>query len=258
MLFNFYSYLNFLIKSTNKHGVHSPFVFDLLTKCFSSKTKTSDIEDYKKYYTALIQNKNEIKVTDFGAGSKVFKNNSRAIHKMAKHVGLNYKRAKLLIRFTSYFQFKNVLEFGTSLGLGTAAIHLGNPSSKITTLEGCPTISKFTKEQFDAFSFTNIDLIVGEFEKSLNTMKVQSPFDLIYFDGNHQRTATLKYFDWALNHIHNETVFIFDDIHWSKEMELAWEEIKLHPKVKITIDTYQWGFVFFRKEQEKEHFTIRV
>lgn len=89
-------------------------------------------------------------------------------------------------------------------------------------------------------------------------MKVQSPFDLIYFDGNHQRTATLKYFDWALNHIHNETVFIFDDIHWSKEMELAWEEIKLHPKVKITIDTYQWGFVFFRKEQEKEHFTIRV
>ena len=54
---------------------------------------------------------------------------------MAKHVGLNYKRAKLLIRFTSYFQSKNVLEFGTSLGLGTAAIHLGNPSSKITTLE---------------------------------------------------------------------------------------------------------------------------
>jgi hypothetical protein len=41
-------------------------------------------------------------------------------------------------------------------------------------------------------------------------------------------------------------------------METAWEMIKKHPKVTVTIDTFQWGLVFFRREQHKEHFIIRV
>ena len=57
---------------------------------------------------------------------------------------------------------------------------------------------------------------------------------------------------------HNDSVFIFDDIHWSKGMEEAWEEIKAHPRVRVTIDSFFWGIVFFRQEQEKEHFTIRL
>ena len=56
----------------------------------------------------------------------------------------------------------------------------------------------------------------------------------------------------------NDSVWIFDDIHWSVAIEEAWEIIKQHPKVKVTIDTFQWGLVFFRSEQAKEHFTIRV
>jgi hypothetical protein len=34
-------------------------------------------------------------------------------------------------------------------------------------------------------------------------------------------------------------------------MEEAWEIIKLHPKVTVTIDTFQWGLVFFRKNNLK-------
>ena len=58
--------------------------------------------------------------------------------------------------------------------------------------------------------------------------------------------------------ITNNSVWIFDDIHWSQEMENAWLTIKNHPKVTVTIDTFQWGIVFFRAEQEKEHFVIRI
>jgi predicted O-methyltransferase YrrM len=83
-------------------------------------------------------------------------------------------------------------------------------------------------------------------------------YQLIYFDGNHSKEATLQYFNLLLPTITNETVWIFDDIHWSTDMTEAWETIKKHPKVKVTIDTFQWGLVFFRSEQEKEHFTIRV
>ena len=41
-------------------------------------------------------------------------------------------------------------------------------------------------------------------------------------------------------------------------MSEAWEFIKTHEKVTVSIDTFFWGIVFFRKEQVKEHFTIRV
>jgi hypothetical protein len=68
----------------------------------------------------------------------------------------------------------------------------------------------------------------------------------------------LAYFDLLLTTITNDSVWIFDDIQWSPEMEEAWEVINNHPKVTVTIDTFQWGFVFFRYEQEKEHFVIRA
>ena len=86
----------------------------------------------------------------------------------------------------------------------------------------------------------------------------QPTTDLIFFDGNHQKEATLNYFNQLLPLAHNDSVFIFDDIHWSKGMEEAWEKIKKHPEVRVTIDSFYWGIVFFRKEQEKEHFTIRL
>jgi len=83
-------------------------------------------------------------------------------------------------------------------------------------------------------------------------------FDLVYFDGNHQKEATLKYFKTLLSSAHNDSVFIFDDIHWSKEMQEAWREIIAHPEVQVSIDTFQWGLIFFRKEQVKQDFTIRL
>jgi predicted O-methyltransferase YrrM len=83
-------------------------------------------------------------------------------------------------------------------------------------------------------------------------------FNFIYFDGNHQKEATLNYFNMCLQTVDTNAVFIFDDIYWNKEMHETWEIIKQHPKVTVTINTYFWGIVFFRNEQLKQHFTIRV
>jgi len=251
------SYLKFLWKSTNAHGVHSPFVFDLVRKCFYDKTDFAAYKTLKEYRNSLLQNKNTIEVTDFGAGSRVFKSNTRAINQIAENAGISRKDAKLLFRVSNYFKPENVLEIGTSLGLATSALALGN-SSNVTTLEGCLQTAKVAQIQFQKFNF-NINSIVTEFESHLRTLNLKSQtLNLIYFDGNHSKEATLNYFELVLPTISNETVWIFDDIHWSAGMEEAWEIIKKHPKVTITIDTFQWGFVFFRREQEKEHFIIRT
>src|SRR5690606_1899133 len=163
----------------------------------------------------------------------------------------------LLYRLSVYLKCENILELGTSLGIATHALSLGNPLAKITSIEGCPNISSFTRAIFEKHHIKNINLITGDFNDILKDLSTQT-YDLIFFDGNHQKEATLRYFESFLNTVHNDTVFIFDDIHWSQSMTDAWEIIKQHPQVTVTIDTFFWGFVFFRKEQLKEHFVIRL
>jgi len=253
------SYLNFLWNSKNQHGVHSPFVFDLVTKCFYDTTKYSEYSILKKYRNSLLANKKTIEVSDFGAGSRVFKSNTRAINQIAKNAGISSKRAKLLFRIVNYFQPKNLLEIGTSLGLATSALSLGTKKGKIITLEGCPNTLNECQFQLQKFNFNNVMAINTEFSNYLNNYQLSIVNDhLIYFDGNHSKKATLEYFELLLPTITNDSVWIFDDIHWSAAMEDAWEIIKKHPKVTVTIDTFQWGIVFFRREQKKEHFVIRT
>ncbi|MFN7045661.1 MAG: O-methyltransferase [Flavobacterium sp.] len=253
------SYIKFLFHSKNEHGVHSPFVFDLVTKCFYENTKYPEYEQLKSYRKSLLENKNTIDVTDFGAGSRVFKSNTREISKIAQTAGITPKNAELLFRIVRYFQPKNVLEIGTSLGLATSALSLGNDKAKIITLEGCPNTQKQAQVQLQEqnSNFQNIEFVNTKFSSYFKTLDL-SPIthQLIYFDGNHSKKATLDYFEALLPTVSNDSVWIFDDIHWSADMEEAWEIIKKYPKVSVTIDTFQWGMVFFRTEQEKEHFII--
>lgn len=258
MLHSIKSYLKFLWNSKNEHGVHSPFVFDLVTKCFYDTKIYPEFAILKNYRKSLLDNKNVIEVNDFGAGSRVFKSNQRQIAKIAKTAGISPKRAELLYRIVNYFQPENILEIGTSLGLATSALSLGNPKAKITTLEGCENTMSIAKNQLQLQNLKNIELVTTEFSSYLNTATGNCDWKLIYFDGNHSKQATLDYFELLLSTISNETVWIFDDIHWSRDMEEAWKTIKNHPKVTVTIDTFHWGIVFFRIEQEKEHFVIRV
>ena len=145
MLYSFFSYIKFLIRSTNQHGVHSPFVFNLTTKCFYNKTKFKDYEKLINYKKELLKNKTSIKITDLGSGSRVTKSNTRKIPHIARQSGTTSKRAKLLYRLSNCFQFSNILELGTSLGIATHAMSLGQPNSKITTIEGCPNLSEFSE-----------------------------------------------------------------------------------------------------------------
>lgn len=252
------AYLKYLLKSTNHHGVHSPFVYNLVTKCFYAKSSLKDKQFVRDYKQQLLNSKETIIVTDFGAGSRVFKSNQRAVSKIAKVAALSEKNALLLMRMVSYLNLNSILELGTSLGVATASMAFANPKANLVSLEGCEATSRVANEQFSAFNLNPIEQVVGEFSETLPDQIEKRVYDLIYFDGNHSKEATLTYFKSALTAKHNASVFIFDDIHWSQEMTEAWNEIKNHSEVTVSIDTFQWGIVFFRKEQRKEHFIIRL
>lgn len=237
--------------------MHSPFVYDLVTKCFYDRTKYPEYEALETYRSELLKNSTKITITDFGSGSKVFKSNERALNAIAKTSGTSLKNSKLLFRIVRHFESAVILELGTNLGIAAQAMSLANPKSKITTIEGCPSILDIAKQQLFKKNRTNITFFNGDFNTEI-TKLTQKHWDLIFFDGHHSKEATLNYFEMLLHTAHNDSVFIFDDIYWSKGMTEAWETIKNHPQVTVTIDTFNWGLVLFRKEQAKQHFKIRV
>ena len=257
LLFRLKKYLQFFIRSTNEHAVHSPFVFQLVTNCFYKKTDNLLVHQFHLYRNKLLNSNEIIEIVDFGAGSKVFKDNKRPVAKMAKVASLPTKNGLLLMRLIPFLKIKNCLELGTNLGIASAAMGFTSDETIVETLEGCPNISKTAQQQFDFFNLKNIHLTTGDFSETLEKVLENKKYDLIYFDGNHTEKDTLHYFQQALSSVHNDSLFIFDDIYLSQGMENAWEKIKKHPKVTVTIDTFQWGFVFFRREQVKEHFVIR-
>ena len=253
----FLSYIEFLLKSSNHHGIHSPFVFNFITKCLYDRNLQFS-NQLKIFRHSLITNKNIIEIKDYGAGSKRFRSNKRTVSSIARYAGISNKRGKLLFNIIQYFKSEKILEIGTSLGIATSCLAQANSNAQIITLEGCPETAKIASNQFKKFKLDSIDIIIGEFKKTLPKVLHNHIFDLIYFDGNHQKKATINYFELSLPHTNNDSIFIFDDIHWNKGMEEAWDYIKKHEKVTISIDTFQWGIVFFRKEQPKQHFIIRI
>lgn len=237
--------------------MHSPFVYDLVTKCFNDKKKYSEYHILKTYRQALLKDTSMIEMKDFGQGSRVFKGNARKVSAVVKNAGMKKKRQKLLFRLASYFKSENILELGTSLGLGTIAFSISNEFAAIHTVEGCPNTLKKTQEYFEKFNLHNIEIhqeIFSDFLSENTTAK----YDLIFIDGDHNGERTLGYFNSLLKNVHNDSVIIFDDIYWSKDMTAAWQQINANEKVTVSIDTFQWGMVFFRKEQPKQHFIIRV
>jgi predicted O-methyltransferase YrrM len=230
----------------------------LITKCLEKPVDLklfNQFKTYKKQYT----NSNEIIIVeDFGAGSKVFKSNTRKVKDIARVAGMTPIKAKLLLKLINYFMPYSILEIGTSLGIGTTVMKIAAPFSKITTLEGCNNTARKANDYFVQNQFDNISLKIGEFSETLPQIAQNQVFDLIYFDGNHQKKATLEYFNQCLNAIQNDTLFIFDDIHWTLDMEQAWKEICNNDKVTLSLDLYHIGLIFFKKELSKQHLALRV
>ena len=255
VLLNIVSYCKFLYKSKNRHGVHSPFVYELVTKCFNDSECKSEYKLLKAYQKILYKNLGK-ELVDV---SEEVENNTIQLPKIAKISGMSSKNAELLFRIIQYFQPQNVLDVGSSLGFAAVSIALANPSAKVVKVEEYAETAKQFFLQTQKFNLQNVHVITSEF---INYCKYlgnnPTPFDLIFFDGKHACEATFAYFDMLFPTVSEHTFWIFNNIHCSSSNKKVWEFIKSHPKVTITIDTFQFGIVFFRTVQAKENFVIRV
>jgi len=259
MWYQLKQYLAFRKKSVNAHGLHSPFMYNLATKCFYDKTKYSDYKTLKHYHKQLLKNTEVILVKDFGAGSKKMHSPTRRLRDIALVAGSSYADMKRLYRLSKYFKPNSILELGTSLGKSAFAMALGNPNTYVITVEGDSKIADIAKKMWRKFKLENVEVYNQKFDDFIDDLnRSNQKFDMIFLDGHHQYEPTIRYFEKLQQHIHNDTVVMVDDIYWSDEMQQAWQDLKRHKNVKQSIDTYHFGILFFRKGQFKQNFTIRL
>ena len=254
-------YILYLIKASNGrgHGIHSPFVFSFIKKVLNTTTKGDWVNNIENYRAEVLNNKQEIKMVDLGAGAILQTNKTKKISIIARGSLKSKKYSTLLNRIVAYYRPSNVLEMGTSFGITTCYLAQAMPGGAVVTMEGAPAIAKEALHTFSTLGFSNIQLLEGNFDNSLplyfNTI---STIGFAYVDGNHSYEPTMRYFNLLLNKSNQDSIFIFDDIHWSREMEMAWKEIKEDQRVSLTIDLFYIGIVFLKKEnKEKENFIIR-
>lgn len=260
VFYSFKKYISHWWASHNKKGfgIHSPFVFKLVTKIIHDYTLFYCFADIEKERIRLINDNTLVEVSDLGAGSRVAKSSQRKISQIAKYSLKPAKQAQLLFRLINYFEFSNMLELGTSLGITTSYLSKTNSQSRVISLEGCPQIAQQAKQTLKNLQINNTTIIEGAFEETLPQAIAEfEKLDFVFFDGNHTKQATLEYFELCLPKINNDTLFVFDDIYWNQEMTEAWKSIKSHAKVVVTIDLFHLGLVFFRNELHPQHFKVR-
>jgi predicted O-methyltransferase YrrM len=254
-------YIHYYLTASNGkgHGIHSPFVFDLVKNVLRDKKIYSHYAVIEKAREQLLQEKSTIEVEDLGAGSSVIKANKRVVADIARSSLKPAKYAQLLYRIVQYYRPANIVELGTSLGVTTCYLAAGNKDATVHSIEGSAAIAEIAVRTFERTGLQNIQLTRGDFKKMLpGVLSNMQEVDLAFIDGNHRLEPTLEYCRLLLNHSRESTIFIFDDIHWSAGMETAWDTIKQHPQVTLSIDLFFIGLVFINPDFKiPQHYTIR-
>lgn len=124
------------------------------------------------------------------------------------------------------------------------------------SIEGCEATARIAQKNLAQAGFSNIEVKVGEFSEVLDSLPAEK-FDFIYIDGNHRKLPTLDYFEYALNHSTENAFIVFDDIHWSDEMEDAWEIIRQDERINLSMDLFKLGIISKRSGQRKQHFIVK-
>ncbi len=253
-------YLKYLATASSGrgHGVHSPFVYEFIRNVLLDKTEYPEYAKIENLRSRLLRNETPVPVEDYGAGSAVAAQ-SKSLAGITRDSSKNKRYAQLLFRIARYYQPAYVVELGTAAGISAAYLAAANPSAVVVTCEGNYALASIARENLHSVGLGHVKIVTGNFNNTLQEVVDSIPrVDLAFVDGNHRSKPTVDYFNKILARRADESLLIFDDIHWSRDMEQAWQQVKAHPSVMLTIDLFFLGLVFFRPDfKVKQHFTIR-
>ena len=253
-------YLKYIFVSENRngHGIHSPFVYDIVSRVFRNKTDPSFVYSIEKIRKRMMSDHRIFELQDHGAGSLRTRNAMRKVSDIARYSPVTEKYGKLLANMASEFGGPLIVEFGTSFGISTMYMAASCGETTVISMEGSPAAAEIAVKNFKEAGLNNIRLIEGLFEESIPDIINQGIRPgLIFIDGDHSKKPLLANFEKMAEISDNNTVIIIDDINYSREMAEAWNEIKQYGKVTLTLDIFRMGIVFFRKGIVHNNYIIR-
>lgn len=249
------SYLLYLLRARHKkgYGIHSPFVFNLLNAVFFEQSPYYCYENIEELREKLRCSKELVDVTDHGTGGYTKRSVCDIVRRSVKRT----KYAQLLFRLANCNRSSTILELGTCLGLTTLYLSQVNRSGKVVTIDADKNLCRLAMDNFKTLGADNIELCCGKVDDILPGILEKLPsLDFVFFDANHTQDATLHYFELCLSKAHKSSIFVIDDIYRSEEMSLAWQQIMQHPDVRLSIDVFEMGIVFFNTDLFKQDYIV--
>jgi len=252
MWYQIKSFIKFYWKSITKYNVQSPFLFDFVTNILDTEKEYYRFLDIENQRKELKESTYSIEVKDLGAGSKSLDRKTRKVSQIAHTSVSGETKCRILFNLALHYKAKNILELGTSLGISSSYLSCSDSHANIISLEGDPKIADIAKEVHLNLGLKNVQVNIGPFIETLSDSLLQlQKVDLVFLDGHHAMDPTLQYFDEILPYCHNHSIIVIDDIYWSEDMQTAWKRLIERPEVSLSVDLYDIGIIFFRKELTK-------
>lgn len=257
--------------NTTGEGIHSPYLFELVRFILRDRNAYYCFADIERRRVFLKACNDELDVVDFGSqGSKEGKRVRRKVSEIAKNHLERPEVGQLLFRLVNWIgehekRPLEIVELGTSLGVTTAYLASADSRNTVQTYEGSGEVLQVAQGVWRTLRLENIRWIEGDIDQTLlnrdhSLLLYSAParVDIAYVDANHTYEATKRYADFLLERLNQKGVLAIDDIHYSEEMERAWQELKLDPRVTSTMDLYHLGLIFVDPHYLKRHYKIRI
>jgi len=245
-------YLWYFLERTDRHSLQTPFAYALygeLREYHSTHRKGDPSLEFIR--SRLTLDDGVVAVKDEGAGSNYSSAPNRSIASIcaAACSSLPYN---LLYQFlVSRTRGQVVLELGTSLGINTGYLAV-KTSGSVYTFEAESALLEIARGNLNAFS--NITFISGLIRDTLPAfLKTNQRIDYIQLDAHHTYEATMHYCGLIWPFLHEDSIVVIGDIHWSSGMKAAWKEIKTFPGVSASMDFFECGVLFFKRGIQLEH-----
>ncbi len=250
--------LRFYFAACTRYDLHSPFTAELAEKVMEDRRRYYAFSNIELARARWLLDDEAVTVSPFGAGSKATQENALPAGRLLRSSAVDAETGRRLFRLAHWLQPANILELGASQGVSTAYLAAADTRARVWSIEGHPVLAQKARTHFDELELPNIRVFTGSFDEQLpRALEAAGQVDLLFIDGDHRLDALMRYMNLCLPRRTDHSVFAIADIHWSDEMERAWEQVRALPEVTLSVDLFHMGLLFFRKEfREKQHVSI--
>ncbi len=257
-LFRLTAALRWYLRARTRYDVHSPFLSSFVREVYTDDRHYHAFDlvpQLRRYWEGR---SDTVPLQPLGAPSKTTRRTQRTAASLVRSNAISDRSGRLLFRLALWLRPKRIVEFGTNAGISTVYLHAADTRTPLVTVEGNPAVASLATETLQLAGATQaVQAHVATFQNWLSQHSHLPPSRLLAFlDGDHRYRPTLDYVEQLLRQATDESVVVVADIHWSRGMERAWDELLKHPRVTASVDTYHFGLLFLRPELNGPHLTL--